>query len=79
MLLAFDIRQTAAPMQVMEGLTRYPVHTVHCISLNDGVRRILTASCSGPCVWEVGSDHGRLVLSSNTYIFPSCDSLKFDG
>ncbi|CAL9766788.1 unnamed protein product [Musa acuminata subsp. burmannicoides] len=62
MLLVFDIRQTAVPMQVMEGLTGHPVHTVHSVVLSDGGSRVLTASSSGPCIWEVGSSCGRPFL-----------------
>ncbi|WOK98914.1 hypothetical protein Cni_G07626 [Canna indica] len=62
MLLVFDIRQTAVPMQIIEGLSRHPVHTLHSLVPNDGCRRVLTASSSGPCVWEVGSDCGRPLL-----------------
>lgn len=64
MLLVFDIRQTAVPMQVLEGLTGHPVHTVHSVVLSDGGSRVLTASSSGPCIWEVGSSCGRLVAKA---------------
>ncbi|RRT73076.1 hypothetical protein B296_00033781 [Ensete ventricosum] len=79
MLLVFDIRQTAVPVQVMDGLTGHPVHSVHSIVLSDGGSRILTASSSGPCVWEVGSSCGRPFLIPDMENRGVCISLACGG
>lgn len=62
MLLVFDIRQTAQPMNSMEGLSRHPIHTVHSMGLVNGAKRVLTASSVGPYTWEVGGSSGRPAL-----------------
>ncbi|XP_077220581.1 uncharacterized protein LOC143854471 isoform X2 [Tasmannia lanceolata] len=60
MLMVFDLRQTAQPMESLNGLTSHPVHTIHSLvdngvhSLPYGVRTILSASSIGPCQWNIG-------------------------
>lgn len=51
-LLVFDVRQTAQPVQSLDGLTTQPIHTLHSLN-NDGASRVLTASSVGPCVWDI--------------------------
>ncbi|KAF3321181.1 E3 ubiquitin-protein ligase RFWD3-like isoform X1 [Carex littledalei] len=67
-LLVFDVRQTAQPVQSLDGLTTQPIHTVHSLN-NDGASRVLTASSLGPCVWDIdpGAERPTLVpgLESN--------------
>ncbi|KAK9126597.1 hypothetical protein Scep_015443 [Stephania cephalantha] len=58
MVLVFDMRQTAGPLESISGLTCRPVHTIHSLAhypcLPSGVKTILTASAIGPCVWKTG-------------------------
>ncbi|KAG1355004.1 putative E3 ubiquitin-protein ligase RFWD3 [Cocos nucifera] len=62
MLLVFDVRQTAQPMISVVGLSRHPVHTVHSIGLDNGAKKVLTASSLGPCIWEIVGSSGRPTL-----------------
>ncbi|XP_057984270.1 uncharacterized protein LOC131168670 isoform X3 [Malania oleifera] len=59
MLLVFDMRQTAGPVESMSGLTCNPVHTIHSLlddtNLAAGVRTLLSASSVGLCQWSFGN------------------------
>lgn len=63
MLLMFDIRQTANPVESMNGLSSHPVHTirslVHKSSTPCDARTLLSASSIGPCVWNTGGSGER--------------------
>ncbi|KAK8934108.1 hypothetical protein KSP39_PZI014664 [Platanthera zijinensis] len=52
MLLMFDIRQTARCLESMEGLSRFPIHTICSLQPNHCSRKVLTASSAGPCLWD---------------------------
>ncbi|KAJ3681903.1 hypothetical protein LUZ60_014476 [Juncus effusus] len=60
-LLVFDVRQTAQPLHSLEGLSTQPVHTVHTLNNNNntGIRKVLTASSAGPCVWDVDNPNSE--------------------
>ncbi|XP_042389272.1 E3 ubiquitin-protein ligase RFWD3-like isoform X2 [Zingiber officinale] len=79
MLLVFDIRQTSEPMQLIEGLTSHPVHSVDSVVLNDGSGRVFSASSSGPCVWEVGFNCRRPFLIPEMQNRGVCISLACCG
>ncbi|CAN1775895.1 E3 ubiquitin-protein ligase RFWD3 [Linum perenne] len=61
MLLAFDIRQTAKPLESRLGLSRNPVHTIHSLecTLPTNARALLSASSLGICQWNFASDEER--------------------
>ncbi|KAG8092438.1 hypothetical protein GUJ93_ZPchr0012g20891 [Zizania palustris] len=59
MLLAFDIRQTAAPLHSMMGLSTHPVHTIHSVVDNGSFGKVLSASSIGPCIWDVDGSINR--------------------
>lgn len=73
MLLVFDVRQTRQPMNSIEGLSRHPVHTVHSIGLDNGAKRVLTASALGPCTWEIVGSSGRLVVVHLIHLSDVCN------
>ncbi|KAH0470062.1 hypothetical protein IEQ34_001620 [Dendrobium chrysotoxum] len=54
MLLMFDVRQTAGCLESIEGLSRFPIHSICSLEQNHCSRKVLTASSSGPCLWDVG-------------------------
>ncbi|PKA48243.1 E3 ubiquitin-protein ligase RFWD3 [Apostasia shenzhenica] len=54
-LLMFDIRQTARCLNSVEGLSRFPIHTICSLQQKCGTRKVLTASSVGPCLWDVTS------------------------
>ncbi|KAF9594230.1 hypothetical protein IFM89_028887 [Coptis chinensis] len=66
MLLVFDMRHAANPLESLTGLKPKPVHTINSIlhkspSPSD-VRTLLTASAIGPCVWNTGAAGERPFL-----------------
>lgn len=74
MLLVFDVRQTAVPMHSMDGLSMHPIHTIHSIVHENGMKKVLTASSVGTCLWDINSSGERLVMASNS-IFLFCRSV----
>ncbi|KAF5737520.1 Transducin/WD40 repeat-like superfamily protein putative isoform 1 [Tripterygium wilfordii] len=58
MLLVFDMRQTARPVESRSGLSSNPIHTIHSLMNNseeacsDGIRTVLSASSVGVCQWD---------------------------
>lgn len=79
MVLVFDMRQTAMPMQSMNGLTSNPVHTIHSLShnssLSSGCRTLLTASSVGLSHWNIGTVQERPFLVPTTENRGVCISL----
>lgn len=66
MLVMCDLRQTAYPVALINGISSLPVHTLHSVQ-SDGqqsaARTIIGGSASGLCEWNVlGTDNKRLVL-----------------
>lgn len=65
MLLVFDRRSSLTPLQSLVGLTSRPIHTIHSLMENRAFShtdlKLLTASSSGPCVWNIGNPGERLV------------------
>lgn len=66
MLVMFDLRQTAYPVALINGISNLPVHTLHSVQ-SDGrqsaARTIIGGSASGLCKWNVlDADIKRLVL-----------------
>ncbi|CAN0926945.1 E3 ubiquitin-protein ligase RFWD3 [Linum grandiflorum] len=63
MLLAFDIRQTAKPLEYRQGLSTNPIHTIHSLEFNGSlppnVRAMLSASSLGICQWNFESAEER--------------------
>lgn len=59
MLLMFDMRFSKIPLLSLAGLTSRPIHTIHSLVQNRAFshtsHKLLTASSSGPCVWNMGS------------------------
>ncbi|XP_020094244.1 E3 ubiquitin-protein ligase RFWD3-like isoform X3 [Ananas comosus] len=62
MLLVFDVRQTAVPMHSMDGLSMHPIHTIHSIVHENGMKKVLTASSVGTCLWDINSNGERPIL-----------------
>nr|CAD1835159.1 unnamed protein product [Ananas comosus var. bracteatus] len=62
MLLVFDVRQTAVPMHSMDGLSMHPIHTIHSIVHENGMKKVLTASSVGTCLWDINSSGERPIL-----------------
>ncbi|GFS45728.1 transducin/WD40 repeat-like superfamily protein [Actinidia rufa] len=62
-LLVFDMRQTLRPVELFDGLTCNPIHTVLSLlpdlTLPSGVRSLLTASSVGLCHWNFGGNEER--------------------
>ncbi|XP_042476154.1 E3 ubiquitin-protein ligase RFWD3 [Macadamia integrifolia] len=58
MILVFDMRQTAGPIESFNGLSSHPVHTiqslVHDSAVPYGGSTLISASSVGPCVWNTG-------------------------
>ncbi|KAG8483907.1 hypothetical protein CXB51_022657 [Gossypium anomalum] len=65
-LVVFDMRQTARPLEFVNGLTSNPVHTIYSLhnsTLPSGVTAILSASSAGIFQWNfVGSEERRPVV-----------------
>lgn len=79
MVLVFDMRQTARPMESLSGPTCNPVHTVHPL-LNDatlpsGVASLITASSVGLCKWTFGGSGEGPYLIPETENHGVCISL----
>ncbi|PPR92466.1 hypothetical protein GOBAR_AA28203 [Gossypium barbadense] len=59
-LVVFDMRQTARPLEFVNGLTSNPVHTIYSLhnsTLPSGVTAVLSASSAGIFQWNfVGSE-----------------------
>ncbi|CAI0471387.1 unnamed protein product [Linum tenue] len=70
MLLEFDTRQTAKPLESRSGLSNNPIHTVHSLPYNGtlpiGARTVLSASSIGICQWnfEAAEERPSLVPTS---------------
>ncbi|KAK8948077.1 hypothetical protein KSP40_PGU013164 [Platanthera guangdongensis] len=64
MLMMFDIRQTARCVESMEGLSRFPIHTICSLQPNHCSRKVLTASSAGPCLWDASGCGERDVLKT---------------
>ncbi|KAK9127527.1 hypothetical protein Syun_016324 [Stephania yunnanensis] len=81
MVLVFDMRQTAGPLESISGLTCRPVHTIHSLAhypcLPSGVKTILTASAIGPCVWKTGGVGERPFLIPEVANEGVCISLAY--
>ncbi|XP_020587615.1 E3 ubiquitin-protein ligase RFWD3-like [Phalaenopsis equestris] len=83
MLLMFDIRQTAGCLESIEGLSRFPIHSICSLKQNHCSRKVLTASSVGPCLWDVGGSGQRPFLipeleSQGICISLACDSSSSD-
>ncbi|TYI10901.1 hypothetical protein ES332_A09G172600v1 [Gossypium tomentosum] len=65
-LVMFDMRQTARPLEFVNGLTSNPVHTIYSLhnsTLPSGVTAVLSASSAGIFQWNfVGSEERRPVV-----------------
>ncbi|KAJ0970159.1 hypothetical protein J5N97_023036 [Dioscorea zingiberensis] len=59
MLFMFDLRQTERCVASLEGLSGFPIHTIHSIVHNDNTRKVLTASSLGPCIWDLSGNEER--------------------
>ncbi|XP_058082108.1 uncharacterized protein LOC131230285 isoform X2 [Magnolia sinica] len=83
MLMVFDLRQTAGPMESTSGLTTHPIHTIHSISHDrlhspsSVVRTLLTASSIGPCEWDIGGVYARPLLIPEMENQGVCISLAY--
>ncbi|TVU48673.1 hypothetical protein EJB05_08318, partial [Eragrostis curvula] len=75
MLLAFDIRQSARPLWLQEGLSTHPIHTLHSVIDNNGSRKVLSASVLGPCMWDADGNQSRPNLLSGVEDQRICISL----
>ncbi|GKV46292.1 hypothetical protein SLEP1_g53284 [Rubroshorea leprosula] len=80
-LLAFDMRQTAMPMESMNGLTSNVIHTI--CSLNNttlplGCGAIISASSAGLCHWSFGGARERPFLVPKTENQGVCISLAYN-
>ncbi|KAL0927191.1 hypothetical protein M5K25_001354 [Dendrobium thyrsiflorum] len=83
MLLMFDVRQTAGCLESIEGLSRFPIHSICSLEQNHCSRKVLTASSIGPCLWDVGGSGERPFLipeleSQGICISLACDSSGTD-
>ncbi|OMO81790.1 hypothetical protein CCACVL1_12209 [Corchorus capsularis] len=79
-VLVFDIRQTARPMESVNGLTSNPVHSIHTLSnstISSGATAILSASSVGICQWSFGGSEERPFLVSETGNQGVCISLSY--
>ncbi|XP_022767276.1 E3 ubiquitin-protein ligase RFWD3 isoform X2 [Durio zibethinus] len=79
-LLVFDLRQTARPMESVNGLTSNPVHTIHSLHNSiapSRVTAILSASSVGICQWSFGGSEERPFLLSETGYQGVCISLSY--
>lgn len=56
-LLAFDMRQTARPIESVTGLTSNVIHTVHSLPTT-----VLSASSGGICHWSFGAGERPFLL-----------------
>ncbi|PIA29107.1 hypothetical protein AQUCO_06200005v1 [Aquilegia coerulea] len=65
-ILMFDMRQTARPIESINGLSRHPIHTLHSLVQKSttpcDAKTLLSASSIGPCVWNTGSARERPFL-----------------
>lgn len=61
--MVFDMRQTASPVESLQGPTSNPIHTIHSLlhgsTFPSGVRALLSASSVGVCHWEFGGAEVR--------------------
>ncbi|XVF07838.1 hypothetical protein REPUB_Repub06bG0174200 [Reevesia pubescens] len=79
-ILVFDMRQTARPLESVNGLTSNPVHTIHSLhnsTISSGVAAILSASSVGICHWSFGGSEERPFLVSETGNQGVCISLAY--
>ncbi|GLT89823.1 hypothetical protein SLE2022_077890 [Rubroshorea leprosula] len=79
-LLAFDIRQTAQPMELVNGLTSNVIHTIHSLqnmNLPFGSGPILSASSVGLCHWSFGGAQERPFLVPGMENQGACVSLAY--
>jgi E3 ubiquitin-protein ligase RFWD3 len=59
MLLVFDLRQSAKPLHSLMGLSTHPVHTLQSVIDGNGLRKVLSASAIGPCMWDADGNQSR--------------------
>lgn len=74
-ILVFDIRQTSRPLHSMAGLSTHLVHTLHCVTDNNGSRKVLSASAIGPCMWDPDGSQSKPYLLLQTDDQRVCFSL----
>lgn len=63
MLLVFDTRQTKGPLHSLSGLSTNPVHTIHSVVDDSGSTKIISASSTGPCIWDVDGNENRYLAA----------------
>lgn len=81
MVLVFDLRQTVRPLDLRNGLTCNPVHTIYSLSddstVHSGLKRLLTASSVGLCHWNISDAHEQPILITDTVNQGVCISLAY--
>ncbi|TYI65541.1 hypothetical protein E1A91_D09G164600v1 [Gossypium mustelinum] len=79
-LVVFDMRQTARPLEFVNGLTSNPVHTIYSLhnsTLPSGVTAVLSASSAGICQWNFGGSEERQPVVLETGNQGACISLAY--
>ncbi|KAI7751055.1 hypothetical protein M8C21_008706 [Ambrosia artemisiifolia] len=81
MVLCFDMRQTSTPVEIRNGLSCNPVHTLISVAPDSsGTRTLLTASQIGICEWNFGSSEERpYLIPESTNEGQVCISLAHSG
>ncbi|XP_034202672.1 E3 ubiquitin-protein ligase RFWD3-like isoform X2 [Prunus dulcis] len=81
MLLMFDMRHSQTPLHSFVGPTPRPIHTIHSLRQNRAfshrTQKLLTASSSGPCVWNIGSPSERPFLVPGSEDQGACVSVAY--
>lgn len=81
MLLVFDLRQTVRPLEMSNGLTCNPLHTIYPLlddsAVHSGVKKVLTASSVGLCQWDIGGEQKQPALISEASNQGVCISLAY--
>ncbi|KAK8496078.1 hypothetical protein V6N13_035098 [Hibiscus sabdariffa] len=76
----FDMRQTARPLDFVNGLTSNPIHTIYSTNnptLPSGVTTVLSASSAGICQWNFSGSEQRPFLVSEVGNQGACISLAY--
>ncbi|CAM8894739.1 unnamed protein product [Rhodiola kirilowii] len=81
MIMMFDIRQSAGPVESTRGITCNPIHTLHSLpqskSLTSGVSSVLAASSVGLSLWKFGNAGERPYLIPESENQGVCISLAY--
>ncbi|KAE8717249.1 xyloglucan endotransglucosylase/hydrolase protein 32 precursor [Hibiscus syriacus] len=74
------MRQTAGPLEFVNGLTNNPIHTIYSTlnsTLPSGVTTVLSASSSGICLWNFGGSEQRPFMVLEAGNQGACISLAY--